>query len=63
MPADEYEPLRACLRAKQAWERSPAFHAQPQLSLFEDSRFSLLERIKGERADRRRKRKQKASQP
>lgn len=59
MPADEYEPLRACLRAKQAWEQAPAFHAQPQLTLFDSSRFGLLERIKGERADRRRKRKRR----
>lgn len=57
--ADEYEPLRACLRAKQAWAANPAFHAQPQLALFDDSRYGLLERIKGERADRRRKRKRR----
>jgi hypothetical protein len=37
--------------------RFPDLETKDQLSLFDDSRFGLLERLKGERADRRRKRK------
>jgi hypothetical protein len=57
MPADEYEPLRALWRAKQAWERAGRPGDQPQLSLFGKDRFAPPERVCGERKDRPRKRR------
>jgi hypothetical protein len=50
--------MRACLRAKAAWEAAPAvFRIEPQLELFDQHRYSLLEVVKGRRADRRRRRR------
>lgn len=48
--------MSALERAREAWEKAGRPGAQPQLALFESTKFSERECVRGERKDRPRRR-------
>lgn len=52
-------PMRALERARAAWEAAGRPGAEPQLTIFGTHRYAVPEAVRGERADRPRKRKRR----